>query len=158
MKFSSFIDIKNKKIIKELNILKEILSKDFKVESFLDIENPYIFIESKNQEASFGGVRVYKIGSNWAYRIQNESDKEPYGKAYPLDIEKMFSDIIPDMTEEEAGATIAEALVDEFNNFFTKSSKAQNEIGSIMFDKKDITNQNVIVGSNSGDFSNSIYK
>lgn len=158
MKFSSFIDIKNKKIIKELKILQEILSKDFEINAFLEIEDPYIFLKSKNEESPFGGIRIYKIGSNWAYRVQNEGDKEPYGKAYPLDIEKMFEEIIPDMGEEEAGATIAEALIDEFNNFFSKSSEAQKEIGSFMFDKKDITNQNLIIGSNSGDFSNSIYK
>jgi hypothetical protein len=157
MKFSSFIDIKNKKITRELGILKEVLSKNFDVKSFFESEHPYIYIKSKIQDLSFDGVRIYKIGSNWAYRVQNESDKEPYGKAYPLDIEKMFEELVPDMSEEEAGETIAEALADEFSKFFDKSSTIQKEIGIGMFDSKDITNQPV-VGSNSGDFSNSIYK
>jgi len=158
MKFSSFIDIKNKKIIKELKILEEVLSKNFDIKSFLESESPYIYLKCTKQDVPFDGVRLYKIGSNWAYRVQNESDKEPYGKAYPLDIEKMFEDLIPDMSEEEAGESIAEALVDEFNKFFSKSCQIEKEIGIGLFDKKDITNQNLIVGSNSGDFSNSIYK
>lgn len=163
MKFSSFIDIKNKKLIKELKILKEVLSKNFQVDSFLEDESPYIFVKSKNKDLEFEGVRVYKIGSNWAYRIQNESQTEPYGKAYPLDLEKMFEELIPDMSEEEAGSVIAEALVEEFNSFFTKSSKIQKEltIGTISkasITRNDNTDVPVLVGSNSGDFINSIYK
>lgn len=159
MKFSTFLDIKNKKIIKELNILKDVLSDGFEVESFIEIDDPYIFVKPKKvKDLSFEGVRVYKIGSNWAYRIQNESDKEPYGKAYPLDIEKMFEELIPDMSEEEAGDVISGALKDEFDTFFNKSSESQKELGVGIFDKKDITNQPVIMGNNSGDFTNSIYK
>ena len=163
MKFSSFIDIKNKKTIKELEILKEVLSKSFEVKPYLEIESPYIFLKSKNKEIEFEGVRIYKIGSSLAYRIQNESDSEPYGKAYPLEIEKMFEDLIPDMSEEEAGGVIAQALVQEFRNFFDKSSKIQRELGVGTFTKTNITKNDptdvpVLVGSNSGDFTNSIYK
>jgi hypothetical protein len=156
MKFSSFIDIKNKQTIKQLEILKEILSKDFQIETYLENEDPYIYLKAK-KDTPFQGVRVYKIGSNWAYRIQNESQTEPYGKAYPIDLEKMFEDIIPDMSEEEAGGVIADALVEEFNNFFDKSAKLDKEFSVGQFNKNDISNSSVIVGSNSGDFSNSIY-
>lgn len=162
MKFSSFIDIKNKKTIKELKILKDVLSKKFRVDAYLENEDPYIYIKSKNQNLDFEGVRVYKIGSNWAYRIQNESTTEPYGKAYPLDLEKMFEELVPDMSEEEAGSVIADALVEEFDNFFTKSSKVQKELNIGTITKSTITkNDNTdipVVGSNSGDFANSIYK
>jgi hypothetical protein len=158
MKFSSFIDIKNKQVIKQLEILKEVLSKNFKIDPHLENEHPYIYVKVNNQEVPFEGVRIYKIGSSWAYRIQNESLTEPYGKAYPLDIEKMFEDLVPDMSEEEAGEVIANALIEEFNNFFEKSSKIEKEISVGKFNKDDISSAAVIVGSNSGDFSNSIYK
>ena len=36
-----------------------------------------------------------------------------------IDLEKMFEELIPDMSEEEAGQVIADALVDEFNKFFS---------------------------------------
>lgn len=156
MKFSSFIDIKNKQTIKQLNILKEILSKEFEISPYLENDDPYIYLKAK-KETPFQGVRIYKIGSNWAYRIQNESETEPYGKAYPLDLEKMFEEIIPDMSEEEAGGVIADALIEEFNIFFEKSAKLDKEFSIGQFNKNDISNA-VIVGSNSGDFSNSIYK
>lgn len=168
MKFSSFVDIKNKKIIKELSILKDVLSKQFEIKPYLEEnDSPYIYVKSKNTDVAFDGVRVYKIGSNWAYRIQNESDTEPYGKAYPIDLEKMFEDLVSDMSEEEAGDVIAKALIEEFSNFFSKSSKVQKELDANTFTTKNIeknkmsgsdSDSPVVVGSNSGDFSNSIYK
>lgn len=158
MKFSSFIDIKNKQTLKQLGILKEVLSKNFEIEPHLENEHPYIFVKVKKQDVPFEGVRIYKIGSSWAYRIQNESATEPYGKAYPLDLEKMFEDLVPDMSEEEAGEVIADALIEEFNNFFEKSSKLEKENSVGKFNKDDISSAAVIVGSNSGDFANSIYK
>jgi hypothetical protein len=157
MKFSSFIDVKNKQTIKQLETLKEILSKEFSIDAYLENENPYLYLRAK-KETPFQGVRIYKIGSNWAYRIQNESETEPYGKAYPIDIERMFEDLIPDMSEDEAGGVIADALIEEFNNFFDKSAKLDKELSSGQFSKNDISNATVVVGSNSGDFTNSIYK
>lgn len=157
MKFSSFIDVKNKQTIKQLETLKEILSKEFSIDAYLENESPYIYLRAK-KETPFQGVRIYKIGSNWAYRIQNESETEPYGKAYPIDIERMFEDLIPDMSEDEAGGVIADALIEEFNNFFDKSAKLDKELSSGQFSKNDISNATVVVGSNSGDFTNSIYK
>lgn len=157
MKFSSFLDIKNKEIKKELGLIKEILSNNFQIEDFLSKEDPYIYIKSTD-EAPFQGVRVYKIGSNIAYRIQNDSETEPYGKAYPLNLEEIFNDIIPDMNEEEAGEAVASALVAEFQNFFKKSAEAEKEFMMGKFSKKDIPSSTIVVSTNSGDFSNSIYK
>lgn len=156
MKFSSFLDIKNKKTIKELGILKDLLSKDFQIESFLESDKPYLYLRSKEKDdLSFDGVRIYKVGSNLAYRIQNESETEPYGQAYPLNLEDMFEELVPDMNEEEAGEIIAHALIEEFNNFFKKSSEIQNELKKGQFNKNDIGSP-VVVGSNSGDYTNSI--
>jgi hypothetical protein len=157
MKFSSFLDIKNRKTKKELSIIKEILSNSFTVEDFLDKENSYIYLRS-NEDSPFQGVRIYKIGSNFAYRIQNEKETEPYGKAYPLNLEEIFNDIIPDMSEEEAGEEIANALVEEFSNFFKKSLEIQKDFMIGKINKSDDPSSTIITSSNSGDFSNSIYK
>ena len=158
MKFSSFLDIKNKKTIKELSILKDALSKHFKVESFLERENPYIFLRANksDEDLNFEGVRIYKIGSDMAYRIQNENETEPYGQAYPLNLEKMFEELLPDMGDEKAAKIIQDCLVDEFNNFFKRSSEIQKELRSGQFKKNDISTPIVVVGSNSGDYTNSI--
>ena len=157
MKFSSFLDIKNREAKKELSIIKEILSGNFKVEDFLSKDSAYLYLRN-NENAPFQGVRIYKIGSNFAYRIQNESESEPYGKAYPLNLEEIFNDIIPDMNEEEAAETVAKALIEEFVNFFKKSSEVQKDFMIGKINKSDISGSTIITSSNSGDFSNSIHK
>lgn len=157
MKFSSFLDIKNKKTIEQLEILKKILSESFKIDSNIKSIDPYIFVYSNNEDLPFQGVRVYKIGSNWAYRIQNENETQPYGKAYPINLEQAYEDIVSDYSEEEVGEYIAKALLEEFENFFEKSAEAQRDSNSFVITKKDISNQ-TIVSKNSGDFSNMIYK
>ncbi len=157
MKFSSFLDIKNKKIIEQLEILEKILSKKFKVDSFLQNESPYVFVYSQEENLPFQGVRIYKVGSNWAYRIQNENETQPYGKAYPLKLEEIYEDLVADSQEKDVGEIIANALIEEFENFFKKSSEAEMNNNSFIITKKDVSNQ-TIVGRNSGDFSNMIYK
>jgi len=157
MKFLSFLDIKNKKIIEQLEILEKILSKKFKVDSFLQNESPYVFVYSQEENLPFQGVRIYKVGSNWAYRIQNENETQPYGKAYPLKLEEIYEDLVADSQEKDVGEIIANALIEEFENFFKKSSEAEMNNNSFIITKKDVSNQ-TIVGRNSGDFSNMIYK
>jgi hypothetical protein len=157
MKFSSFLDIKNKKIIEQLEILEKILSKKFKVDSFLQNESPYVFVYSQEENLPFQGVRIYKVGSNWAYRIQNENETQPYGKAYPLKLEEIYENLVADSQEKDVGEIIANALIEEFENFFKKSSEAEMNNNSFIITKKDVSNQ-TIVGRNSGDFSNMIYK
>lgn len=157
MKFSSFLDIKNKKTIEQLEILGKILSESFKIDSNIKSIDPYIFVYSNKENLPFQGVRVYKIGSNWAYRIQNENETQPYGRAYPINLEQAYEDLVSDYSEEEVGEYIAKALVEEFKNFFEKSVEAQRDSNSFVITKKDISNQ-TIVSKNSGDFSNMIYK
>jgi hypothetical protein len=158
MKFSSFLDIKNKKTIKELEVLKDTLSKHFKIDAFLERENPYIFLRANksDEDLNFEGVRIYKIGSSMAYRIQNENETEPYGQAYPLNLEEMFEELIPDMDDKKAAKVIQDCLIDEFTNFFKKSSEIQKELRSGQFNKNDISAPVVVTGSNSGDYTNSI--
>lgn len=131
MRFSSFIDKKNKEARKELSIIRDILSEgDMDVEDILKSDAPYLFLKNPDENLDFGGVRIYKIGSNIAYRIQKESKTEPYGTAYPLNIEDMFGDLITDMNEEKAAKHIKKAVIAEFKSFFRKSAEAQEKINS----------------------------
>jgi hypothetical protein len=153
MRFSSFIDKKNARAREELEIIRDILGEGgLKVDDFLKSDNPYLFLSTPQEGLNFEGVRIYKVGSNLAYRIQNESDTEPYGKAYSLNLEEVFSDLISDMTGEEAAEKIKEAVVDEFKNFFKKSSEAQEELNSTPNDPQN----KIIVNGSAGDLSNSM--
>lgn len=135
--FNKFLEIKNREVKKQLEIIKKVLeSKKLKVESFFDGESPYIFVRSPIS-LPFEGLRIYKIGSNIAYRIQNENTTQPYGKSYDLNIENAFSDLITDMTEEEAGKVVIESLAKEIESFFKESEKAQQELSVVSFQKSD---------------------
>lgn len=135
MRFSAFVDKKTSKARKELEVIRDVLKEGgVKVNDHLEDEDPFLFVASTKQGLDFGGVRIYKIGNNMAYRIQNEAGTEPYGLSYPLDIESMFEDLISDMGEEKAAGEIKKAIVEEINNFFGKSLKAQDELNSSRFD------------------------
>ena len=151
MRFSSFLDKKNKQSVRELGIIRDMLAEgEFKVEDFLKEESPYVFVNCTNDGLDFEGVRVYKVGSNLAYRVQKENKTEPYGAAYSLNIEDLFGDLVSDMSEEDAAEEIKKAVVEEFKNFFQKSSKAQDELNSGKADPQ----SKIVVSSGAGDFSN----
>lgn len=153
MRFSSFLDKKNKQARKELGLVKEVLEEgEMQVEDHLESEPPYLFLKGEGTNLDFEGVRIYKVGSNLAYRIQKESNTEPYGAAYPLNIEDMFGDLITDLDEEKAAEEIKKTLVAEFKNFFKKSSEAQEKINS---DGTDIHSK-IVVSGGAGDLSNSM--
>lgn len=151
MRFSSFLDKKNKQSVRELGIIRDMLAEgEFKVEDFLKEESPYVFVNCTNDGLDFEGVRVYKVGSNLAYRVQKENKTEPYGAAYSLNIEDLFGDLVSDMSEDDAAEEIKKAVVEEFKNFFQKSSKAQDELNSGKADPQ----SKIVVSSGAGDFSN----
>jgi hypothetical protein len=151
MKFSSFVDKKTNKARKELQLVRDVLEEsDIKVKDFTKERDPYLFVPSTKKGLDFGGIRVYKVGSSIAYRIQNEGDTEPYGMSYPLDIEGMFDDLIGDMDEAEAANEIKKAVVEEINGFFERSMEAQEEIGDNLFDPQ----SKILIPGRAGDLSN----
>lgn len=153
MRFSSFLDKKNSEIKEQLKVIKDVLKENgMEVEDFLNSDSPYLFLKNTNNNLDFGGVRIYKVGSNLAYRIQKEEKTEPYGAAYPLDIEEMFGDLITDMNEEKAADQIKKAVVAEFNNFFQKSNEAQEKINSAGIDAQ----SKIVIKGNNGDLSNTM--
>ena len=94
-----------------------------------DSDDPYIFVKSPNHKLSFDGIRIYEIGDMVAYRIQKEEKTQPFGKSYWLDVEDMFNDYMSEnIKEEDAGKRVVESIIDEVKKFFSRSSKAEEEI------------------------------
>ncbi len=128
------------------------------VSSFLEGDDPYVFLRSNKGGTSFEGVRIYKIGGNIAYRIQKEEKTHPFGKAYPLDIEGMWDDLIGDkMDEKEAGKQIIKAVHEEFDTFFTKSLDAEKQLRTGDFDRKGNPLGNVMITGQGTDYSNLVH-
>jgi hypothetical protein len=158
--FHEFVDKKTRRAKRQLKIIEGILRKGhMTVSSFLEEEDPYVFLKSNKGQTSFGGVRIYKIGNILAYRIQKEAKTHPYGKAYALDIEGMWEDLIGDrVTEEKAGHKIIEAIQKEFDTFLVKSMDAEKRLRVGDFDKKGDGLGNVMMTSSQGtDYSNLIH-
>ena len=113
--------------------MKKLLENNgLKVESFIDNKDkrdPYIFCYNTNKESGFDGIRIYKIGSDLAFRIQKESKTHPYGAAYKLPIESMFNDFISDEgnNETKAGQKIIESVGKEIKRFFERSLEAERD-------------------------------
>lgn len=128
MRFSSFLNKKANEARKQLKIMKEILSEsELKVKDLLDADDPYLFVDDPDGEMEFG-IRIYKVGSEIAYRVQRRADTNPYGEAYPLNIESSFADLVSDMDEDEAADKIKRAVVEEVKAFFKKSAEARDEL------------------------------
>lgn len=131
IQFLEFVDRKQREGKKHLKLIERLLRKGgMQVYAHLeDEEQPYVFVKAPNEKLSFDGIRVYEIGEMIAYRIQKEEKTHPFGKAYMLDIEDMFNDFMSEnMEEEEAGQKVIESVVEELKKFFTKSSKAEQEM------------------------------
>lgn len=154
MRFSAFLDKKTNKARKELGIVRDILSEGgIKVDDATKESDPFLFVPSTKQSLDFGGVRIYKIGSTVAYRIQNEKNSEPYGESYPLDLEGIFEDLISEMDSEKAAKKVKEAVLEELKGFFESSLKAQDELISSGLDPH---NKIIVVPGKAGDVSNSM--
>jgi len=154
LRFSSFVDKRVNRDRKELEVVRDVLKQGgVKVEDFTEKDDPHLFVAATEGGLDFGGVRVYKIGSRMAYRIQNEASTEPYGESYPINIEGLFEDLITDMDDEKAAEEIKKAIVGEMKGFFKKSLEAQNELSS---DGADPHNKIIVVPGKSGDLSNSM--
>ena len=159
--FGNFLDKKARESKRQLEVIQKVLEKQgMEVSGFLEDEDPYLFLRSKSNGLSFEGVRIYKIGSNLAYRVQKEEKTHPFGKAYNLDIEGMFEDLISDTenNEEKAGQEVIKAINKEFARFFEKSSEAEKETRAGEFDQRSDPSGRITVNASAGanDYSNTI--
>jgi hypothetical protein len=129
--FMEFVDRKQRDTRHRLGLIKDVLERhDLKVKAHLYADDdPYIFVKADNKKVPFEGVRIYHIGDQIAYRVQNLENSEPYGKAYALKLEDMFNDFMSEnIPEEEAGKKVMEAVAKELKKFFSRSAKASEEI------------------------------
>lgn len=150
MRFSAFVDRKTERARSELAVVRDVLgSGGIKVEDFTKGRDPYLFVHPTSDGLDFGGVRIYKIGGDMAYRLQNEAETQPYGKSYQMDIEGMFEEIISDTDEEKAAEQVKKAVVEEIKSFFDRSLKAQEKLGG-EFDPQ----SKIVVPGRSTDLSN----
>ena len=159
--FVEFVDKKTKDSQRQLGILKRVLEKNgMTVGNFLEEDEPHIFLRANKKNLSFDGVRIYKIGGSIAYRVQKEEKTHPYGKAYPMDIEEMYDDMISEkMDEEKAGKEVMKSLVQEIRKFMDKSSDAEKELRSIEFDKSSNKDPmgNVVARTTGTDYANQVH-
>lgn len=128
--FLEFLHRKERESRKHLKIVSKALKEaKFKVHEHLkDDEDPYIFVYGEDPNLSFEGIRIYSIGDSLAYRAQKEKETEPFGKAYPLNLEDMFSDVMSQTAaEKKAGLKVIELLSKEIKKFFKNSVKAAAE-------------------------------
>lgn len=131
--FREYIDRKLREAIKQLKILKKLFeSQGLKVKQDLETDdNPYIYVYNPNRNTFFEGIRIYKIGDQIAFRIQKDEKTQPFGKAYPINVEAMFEDFMEDEPKsEKAGKEVIKAVVHEVQNFFKKSAEAEKELRS----------------------------
>ena len=153
--FLEFVERKERESLKHLKLMAKMLKNEFAIEEFLqNNKEPYIFVKVPSQfkSLSFKGVRIYEIGDCMAYRIQQESDTEPYGKAYAIKIDEMFNDFMSDMdSEDKVLDEIKKQIVNELRNFFTKTSKAEDEMIN-----KGMDQQNYIMKAGGTDYSNMV--
>lgn len=160
MKFTEFIDKKERDAKKQLKIIEQVLSQQgVKVADHLDDDDPYIFVFNTEKNTFFDGIRIYKIGEHIAFRVQKQEKTEPFGKAYGMDIEEMFTDLMSDYKPEEAGRKIMKALVSEVKKFFEKSAIAEREIRDKEFDNSGSGWNKITINSNDFgmDYSNLTY-
>lgn len=152
--FLEFVERKERESLRHLKLLSKMLKNDFAIEEFLqNNKDPYIFVKvpSQYKSMSFKGVRIYEIGDCMAYRIQQESETEPYGTAYAIKIQEMFNDFMTDMEEEKVLDEIKKQIVNEIKNFFAKTSKAEDEMIN-----KGMDQQNYIMKAGGTDYSSMV--
>ena len=158
--FVEFADKKEREAKRHLKIVKKLLEQNgLKVRDHLtDDDDPFLFVVAPSKKLSFDGVRVYQIGSQMAYRVQKEEKTHPYGKAYAIDIEDMFTDYLSDHIEEDrAGKMIVQAVTDEIKKFFDKSEAAEKELRQAEFGGAGDPLGRVVIKSTGTDYSNLVH-
>jgi hypothetical protein len=157
--FRDFYENKVRQAIKQLNIVAQVIEKaGFKIDHFLDehFTDPYVYIHNPNNDTSFEGVRLYRIGDKIAYRAQRENKTHPYGNAYTLDVELMFDDLMEEgeMKPEQIGHKVMTMIADELRSFFEESAEAEREENGLDANKQnDTLGQVSIRNPQGGDYS-----
>lgn len=130
--FFEFVDKRQRDAKKHLKLVEKMLKKNgLDVKSFLEEEEPYLFVKTTNEGLSFEGIRIYEIANTMAYRVQKEPKTHPYGMAYSLNLEEMFNDFMGDnIREEQAARKVIESTIGEIKKFFKKSAEAEEDLAN----------------------------
>jgi hypothetical protein len=147
--FNEFVNKKLRESKRHLKITKKIFEKNnWKVIDHLhDSKDPHIYVRAPQNNLTFDGVRIYEIANTLAFRIQREEKTHPYGRAYYLNLEEMFSDFMSEnIKEEEAGKKVIEAAVEELRDFFEKSYEAEKDLQHSQID----TDRGILPSSTTG--------
>lgn len=161
--FGEFVNKKKRESIKQLKIVKQLLEQGgLRVDNFLetdDTDDPYIYCFSPSRNGGFDGIRIYKIGNQIAFRVQKEAKTHPYGSAYQLPVEEMFSDFLSDegIDQRKAGKKVMESIVKEVRKFFDVSNRAERDEREGKIDKEKDPQGNVLVKTTGTDYSSLVY-
>ena len=157
--FVEFVDKKKRKSKKQLGLITQMLKKEgLIIGNHLEEDDPYVFLKSTNSGLSFDGIRIYKIGSDIAYRVQKEETTHPYGKAYALDVEGMYHDLLSDnMNEDKAAKEVIKSVIQELKTFFNKSLDAEKELQIGDYDKKGDPMGRILAKNTGTDYSNMVH-
>ena len=155
--FSEFVSKKEREHRRQLKLIGQVLETNgLKVSSHVDEDEPFVFVFNNSEKLSFDGVRIYSIGDSIAYRVQKEEETHPYGKAYLMDIEEMYNDLVSSRKKPaEAAKEIIETINLEMNKFFEKSAKAEEELKDREIQSGDPLDR-TLVKSTGTDYSNSV--
>lgn len=158
--FLEFVDRKEREGKRQLKILAKVFeSQDFETKDHTSHDDPYIYVGNPTKDASFDGIRIYKIGTTLAFRIQKEEKTHPFGRAYLLDVEDMYQDLLTDHHKpESAGKALIKSIAEEVKLFFNRQARAENELKNLFQgapDSKDPFNR-VVIRSTGTDYSNMI--
>lgn len=151
-KFAEYISNKNRETVKQLGLIGSILERGgLKVKNHLEEKHdPYLFVFNPDKNLSFEGIRIYKIGDKMAFRVQKQEETHPYGRAYGLNVEEIFEDLMGEDMEDKAMAVkIGRTLISELQDFFLQSARAEKEQAAFKQDPMD----RVMVRTSGADYS-----
>lgn len=123
--FSDYLKSRNYSGRRKLAIFAEVMRRaDLHVIPRFDGAEPHLFV-SRGPDRT--GVRIYEIGDRLAFRVQDLPDGEPHGRAFGIDVQRLFEEIIEeidDKTPENAAWLLLGELGNAMKSFFADSIKA----------------------------------
>jgi excinuclease UvrABC helicase subunit UvrB len=151
---------------KKLELLFKALTKSgLFVADKTDLEkDPHLFVQAIPEPEEFEGIRIYILGNICAYRVQKLKDTEPYGKAYFLDVQKMYDDAIKDIGDagDQNKKIYVDALIkklgEKLQKFYKDSVKDEEEFISSQIDGDNRTDIGgaMLAPANGGDYANKV--
>jgi len=149
---------------KRLQTLKKCLVKSgLFVDDFTEGEDCHLFVTAMPSPQEFEGIRIYCLGNICSYRVQKVKDTEPYGKAYLLDLQKTFDDILEEKGMKASNKDCVEAFIErigkEIRDFFAQSMKDEDEFYQSEIDAEDKSDpaSAMVLPAYTQDYSSSVY-